>query len=134
MNRRWDWDNTWKLSVLSSNPYLSATTENTDEWSITTQKILWLSYQLIKNGVKVKIPDVYGNEDTIEIIKVIDWNDPGNNDYFLTSQFWITSEMYDRRPSEAIRKGLLDLAKERGSRHYGKGVSEAYDLRKGDDR
>ncbi len=54
-------------------------------------------YQLIKNGVKVKIPDAYGNGDTIEIVKVIDWNDPANNDYFLASQFWITGEMYTRR-------------------------------------
>ena len=92
------------------------------------------SYQLIKNGVKVKIPDAYGNEDTIEIVKVIEWNGPINNDYFLASQFWIAGEMYTRRPSVAIRKGSLGLAKERGSRHYGKGLSEAYDLRKGDDR
>ncbi|MCJ7771976.1 MAG: type I restriction endonuclease subunit R, partial [Desulfobacterales bacterium] len=54
-------------------------------------------YRLIKNGIKVKIPDVDGNGDTIEIVKVIDWNDPANNDYFLASQFWITGEMYTRR-------------------------------------
>jgi type I restriction enzyme R subunit len=40
-------------------------------------------YQLIKNGVRVKIPDADGDGDTTEIVKVIDWNDPANNDYFL---------------------------------------------------
>jgi type I restriction enzyme R subunit len=54
-------------------------------------------YQLIKNGVRVKIPDADGDGDTTEIVKVIDWNDPANNDYFLASQFWITGEMYTRR-------------------------------------
>ena len=54
-------------------------------------------YQLIKNGIKVKIPDADGDGDTIEIVKVIEWNDPANNDYFLASQFWITGEMYTRR-------------------------------------
>ncbi len=53
--------------------------------------------QLIKNSVKVKIPDAGGNGDTTEIVRVIDWNDPANNDYFLASQFWITGEMYTRR-------------------------------------
>ncbi|MEA3358653.1 MAG: type I restriction endonuclease [Thermodesulfobacteriota bacterium] len=54
-------------------------------------------YQLIKNGIKVKIPDADGDGDTIEIVRVIDWNEPANNDYFLASQFWITGEMYTRR-------------------------------------
>jgi len=54
-------------------------------------------YQLIKNGIKVKIPDADGDGDTIETVRVIDWNEPANNDYFLTSQFWITGEMYTRR-------------------------------------
>lgn len=54
-------------------------------------------YQLIKNGINVKIPDADGDGDTTEIVRVIDWNDPANNDYFLASQFWITGEMYTRR-------------------------------------
>ncbi|MBW2004162.1 MAG: type I restriction endonuclease subunit R [Deltaproteobacteria bacterium] len=54
-------------------------------------------YQLIKNGIKVKIPDADGDGDTTEIVRVIDWNEPANNDYFLASQFWITGEMYTRR-------------------------------------
>ncbi len=54
-------------------------------------------YKLIKNGVKVKIPDKDGKGETVETIRVIDWNRPENNDFFLTSQFWITGEMYTRR-------------------------------------
>ena len=54
-------------------------------------------YQLIKNGIKVKIPDADGDGDTTEIVRVIDWNESANNDYFLASQFWTTGEMYTRR-------------------------------------
>lgn len=54
-------------------------------------------YQLIKNGIKVKIPDREGDDETVETVKVIDWNKPDNNDFFLASQFWITGEMYTRR-------------------------------------
>lgn len=30
-------------------------------------------------------------------VRVIDWTNPENNDFFLASQFWITGEMYKRR-------------------------------------
>ena len=53
-------------------------------------------YKLLKNGVKVKITDKKGEEIPVEV-KIIDWNNPKKNDYFLTSQFWITGEMYKRR-------------------------------------
>jgi type I restriction enzyme R subunit len=36
-------------------------------------------------------------EDEIERIRVIDWEKPENNDFFLASQFWITGDMYKRR-------------------------------------
>lgn len=54
-------------------------------------------YDLIKNGVKVNIPDRDGDGETVETVQVIDWNNPQNNDFFLASQFWITGEMYTRR-------------------------------------
>ncbi len=54
-------------------------------------------FQLIRNGVKVKVPDKDGKGETVETVKVIDWNHPENNDFFLASQFWITGEMYTRR-------------------------------------
>ena len=53
-------------------------------------------YRMLRDGVKVTIKNEEGNEDT-ETIKVIDFNNPHNNDFFLASQFWITGEMYKRR-------------------------------------
>jgi len=53
-------------------------------------------YKLLKSGITVSFKDNY-NEDQTEIVKVIDWNNPLKNDFFLASQFWITGEMYTRR-------------------------------------
>ena len=58
-------------------------------------------YRLLKDGVKVKALTPARSrrqaEEDEERIKVIDWNKPGNNDFFLASQFWVTGEMYTRR-------------------------------------
>ena len=64
-------------------------------------------YKLIRDGVKVKVQSTTltpalsqkerGNEETIETVRVIDFNEPDNNDFFLASQFWVTGEMYKRR-------------------------------------
>jgi len=53
-------------------------------------------YQLLKNGVKVSFRDKE-NEETKEKVRVIDWNEPSNNDFFLASQFWVSGDMYKRR-------------------------------------
>ena len=53
-------------------------------------------YQLLKEGVKVKYRDAEGLE-TVETIRVIDWNKPAQNDFFLASQLWITGELHKRR-------------------------------------
>ena len=53
-------------------------------------------YKMLKNGIKVKTTDKNGDEVPFEV-KIIDWNNPKKNDYFLASQFWITGEMYKRR-------------------------------------
>lgn len=53
-------------------------------------------YDLIKDGVKVTVPDEYGGQ-TTETLRVIDWNTPANNDYFVTSQMWVAGDMYRRR-------------------------------------
>lgn len=53
-------------------------------------------YELLKSG----IPVFYLNdkhEQVSERVKVIDWVNIDNNDFFLASQFWITGEMYTRR-------------------------------------
>ena len=52
-------------------------------------------HRLIKDGVKVSI-HVDGSE-RVETVRVIDWNNPKNNDYFLASQLWISGEIYNRR-------------------------------------
>ncbi|MFZ3166513.1 MAG: type I restriction endonuclease [Candidatus Methanoperedens sp.] len=37
------------------------------------------------------------NEETVENVQVIDWNEPSDNDFFLASQFRISRDMYKRR-------------------------------------
>jgi len=70
-------------------------------------------YKLIKDGVRVKAQSATrtlgpspsgrgkaerpGEGDEVLRIRVIDWDKPENNDFFLASQFWITGDMYKRR-------------------------------------
>jgi type I restriction enzyme, R subunit len=53
-------------------------------------------YKLLKDGVRVSFQNDDG-EETDETVRVIDWNDPDNNDYFLVSQFWVSGNIYKRR-------------------------------------
>lgn len=53
-------------------------------------------YELIKDGVKVTVPDEHGGQAT-ETLRVIDWTAQANNDYFLASQMWVAGDMYRRR-------------------------------------
>jgi len=53
-------------------------------------------YKLLKEGVRVSFQGVEGNEAN-ETLRVIDWNEPKNNDFFLASQFWISGNIYKRR-------------------------------------
>lgn len=53
-------------------------------------------YRLLKDGVKVTYQDDDG-EDVDETVRVIDWNNPTNNDFFLVSQFWVSGSIYKRR-------------------------------------
>ena len=54
-------------------------------------------YHLLKNGVRVPVPDPEGDGETVEVVRVVDWDDPANNDFLLCSQFWVTGEMHTRR-------------------------------------
>ena len=55
-------------------------------------------YTLLKDGVKVTLSEPDGEGETVEVLQVIDWDTPENNDFFAASQFWITGEMYTKRP------------------------------------
>ena len=53
-------------------------------------------YRLLKEGVKVKVPDEHGGH-SIETLRVIDWATPANNEFFIASQMWVAGDMYRRR-------------------------------------
>ena len=54
-------------------------------------------YQLLKDGVRVPMPDPEGDGETVEVVRVVDWDRPDNNDFLLCSQLWVTGEMHTRR-------------------------------------
>ncbi|NCO60345.1 MAG: hypothetical protein COZ70_08505 [Deltaproteobacteria bacterium CG_4_8_14_3_um_filter_51_11] len=54
-------------------------------------------YHLLKNGVRVPRPDPDGDGETVEVVRVVEWDDPAQNDFLLCSQFWVTGEMHTRR-------------------------------------
>jgi type I restriction enzyme R subunit len=57
-------------------------------------------YKFLKDGVKVSYR-TSDDEERIEIIKVIDWEEPENNDFFLASQFWISGD-YGRKRADLM--------------------------------
>lgn len=50
-------------------------------------------YDLIKQGVRVKVPSPEGQGKTVKTVRVINWQAPANNDFLLVNQFWVTGEM-----------------------------------------
>jgi len=58
-------------------------------------------YGLVQNGVKVRVPCAPGedNEDGDEdrTVRVIDWDQPEQNDFFVAQQFWVQGQIYQRR-------------------------------------
>lgn len=53
-------------------------------------------YAMLKDGAPVKFKTEDG-EERGERVRVIDWETPLNNDFFLASQFWVSGDMYKRR-------------------------------------
>jgi type I restriction enzyme R subunit len=53
-------------------------------------------YHLLKEGVRVIYRDAEGIE-TAELVRLVDWERPLDNDFFLVSQFWVSGEIYKRR-------------------------------------
>jgi type I restriction enzyme R subunit len=80
-----------------------------DRSTVTTVQANQEIYQLLKDGIKVDLshaltPTLSRRErenvvsgDEIVRVKIIDWDNPANNDFFLASQFWISGEIYKRR-------------------------------------
>lgn len=51
-------------------------------------------YRVLKDGVRVAVPAADDGSEEVERIRVIDWNEPANNDFLLCSEFWVAGEMY----------------------------------------
>jgi type I restriction enzyme R subunit len=55
-------------------------------------------YLLLKEGVRVSVPDrEHGGQREVRV-RVIDWQDAANNDFLVASQFSITGALYTCRP------------------------------------
>ncbi len=52
--------------------------------------------KLLKQGVKVSFPDQEHGGQRVEVVSVVDWEVPENNDFLLGSQFWVAGELYLR--------------------------------------
>lgn len=55
-------------------------------------------YMLLKEGIKVSVPDRERGGQKTERLRVIDWEKPENNDFLLVSQFSVTGPLYTCRP------------------------------------
>ena len=55
-------------------------------------------YALLKDGVRGTTSDPSDEDETVEVLQVVDWKNPENNDFFVATQFWVTGEMYTKRP------------------------------------
>jgi type I restriction enzyme R subunit len=54
-------------------------------------------YRILKDGVKVTFKKADEEEESVEIVKLVDWNDEANNDFLLTSQLWISGDYGKKR-------------------------------------
>jgi type I restriction enzyme R subunit len=55
-------------------------------------------YGLLKDGIRVSVPDRERGGQKAERLRVIDWENPANNDFLLVSQFSVTGSLYTCRP------------------------------------
>jgi len=92
-----------KLALIKLNPDVSSVVVD-EAIKILTQDRSLMSmtvanrdvYDLLKNGILVSYLNDR-HEQISERVKIIDWETPANNDFFLASQFWVSGEMYTRR-------------------------------------
>ncbi len=57
-------------------------------------------FKLLRDGVKTPVRKDDGQE-SIEVVRVVDWDEPKNNDFFLASQFWVSGD-YGRKRADLI--------------------------------
>jgi hypothetical protein len=55
-------------------------------------------YRLLKEGITVSVPDREHGGQKTERLRVVDWENPENNDFLLVSQFSVTGALYTCRP------------------------------------
>jgi type I restriction enzyme R subunit len=55
-------------------------------------------YALLKEGIAVSVPDREHGGQKTERLRVVDWQQPENNDFLLVSQFSVTGALYTCRP------------------------------------
>lgn len=55
-------------------------------------------YELLKEGIKVTVPDTEKGGMKTERVRVIDWENPAANDFLLVSQLSVTGQLYTCRP------------------------------------
>ena len=55
-------------------------------------------WALMRDGVKVSVPDLARGGLKVERVKVVDWDDPAANDFLLVSQMTIVGQLYTCRP------------------------------------
>ncbi|MBI5710280.1 MAG: type I restriction endonuclease subunit R [Candidatus Eisenbacteria bacterium] len=55
-------------------------------------------WTLLREGVKVSVPDREHGGQRTERVRVVDWDNPRANDFLLVSQFSVTGALYTRRP------------------------------------
>jgi type I restriction enzyme R subunit len=55
-------------------------------------------YDLLKVGILVSLPNREEGGQKTERLRVIDWENPANNDFLLVSQFSVTGDLYTCRP------------------------------------
>jgi type I restriction enzyme R subunit len=55
-------------------------------------------WQLMRDGVKVSVPDTVKGGVKTERVRVVDWSNPAANDFLLVSQMTIVGQLYTCRP------------------------------------
>lgn len=55
-------------------------------------------WALMRDGVKVSVPDLVKGGQKTERVRVVDWENPAANDFLLVSQMTIVGQLYTCRP------------------------------------